>query len=328
MAYTIVTFGSDGKVSNPDVLSALLKAPFIFQEIFIFSHGWWTSADAARDEYTKFSDGLTTCLQSRRSSLANAPGDTARVLALGIHWPSMVSEHPGVFTDIFEAFSYADMRALAERVAGAGITQLVRNVWQFAAPDRRLRIHVLGHSMGCRVACVALSAALLAEAEVANPSDPASAPWVKIGPNVVINVVLFQGAIDNNTLQVASKYGALANIPGLRVLVTRSDLDLVLKDYPPDVGTNPALGATGPTPATFTDATSQFNQPPLALPVGAGLTCSDIAGMSQRFVVADLTQLHQYHGNGPNNVWGGLSGHHSDISCPETYELVAGFLFG
>jgi hypothetical protein len=117
-------------------------------------------------------------------------------------------------------------------------------------------------------------------------------------------------------------------MPDLRVLVTRSDLDLVLKDYPPDSPGDKAMGATGPTPATFSDPTSQFANELSQVHIRSGSAYAVSARIPQRFIMADLTQLHQAHGPGPNGEWGGLSGHHSDIYCEEIYELVCGVLFG
>lgn len=326
MPYIIVTFKGDGTIANPNGLAATLAQPFNFSDVLVFSHGWWTTAAQAESEYARFSDGVIACLGNRRSSLKNPP-QLAQILALGIHWPSMVSESPGAFDNIFEAFSYDDMKNLAERVARYGVCPLLQRVWRFAAQDHRLRIHVLGHSMGCRVVCLALCTALLSDNKLTNVADPASAPWVKIGPNVQLNVVLFQAAIDDDTLERVEPYGILSAIANLRALVTRSSLDGILRSYPADSGTHPAMGATGPTDATFSDSLSQFYNQRRDVNVARGSDFRLVAGMPERFVVADLTQLHQANGNGPNGEWGGLSGHHSDIYCPEVYEIVTGFLF-
>ncbi len=251
-----------------------------------------------------------------------------QLLPIGIEWPSMVSDTLGPFRNIFETFSYPDMRSRAELVAKTGVASLIRRVWGFANANRPLRIHVLGHSMGCRVACQAMETALLADSKPADPNDLASAPLVRVLPNVHLNVVLFQGAIDNNTIERRQKYGVLSAIEGLRVLVTRSDLDDILKSYPSDDLVHPAMGAKGPTVVTFTDSVSHFYDQLGAVSIGKGSDHTIVAGRKETFIVADLTELHKADRGQNPGKWGGIGGNHSDIFCPEVYELVAGFLFG
>ncbi|HYM69388.1 MAG TPA: hypothetical protein VEZ44_07315 [bacterium] len=325
MAYTIVPMASDGSIANPNVLDALAAQAAAVSDIFIFCHGWWTSAAQAQEQYTRFTDGVAACFQRRWDILAIPARN--QILPIGVHWPSMVSDHPGVFTNLFEAFSYDDMRALAERVARSGLCALLQRAWRQATAAHPMRLHVLGHSMGCRIACLGLHTAILSDSRPTDPTDLATAPWSQIQPHVRIDVVLFQGAIDDDMLEPIEPYGILSTTPGVRILVTRSDQDKVLKDYPPDDGKHGAMGAAGPTPATFTDAASRFNGGAGNVVVGAGATYQVVSAVPQDFVVANLTPLHDAHGNGRNNEWAGLSGHHSDIYCDEVYELVTGFVY-
>jgi len=232
----------------------------------------------------------------------------------------MVSEHPGVFATLWEAFSYPDMRALSERVAAKGINQLLQDLCALADQDHPLNIHMLGHSMGCRVVCQALSSLMQVPTALAHVVNC-----------IRLNVILFEGAIDNNTLAIGGKYSALSQVPGFRfqprILVTKSNLDYVLEDYPPDDGASKAMGFVGPTAETFV-APSRLSGQGSTIAIGSGATYTVVT--PQRCIVADLTQLHQAHGKGPSsnpNEWAGLSGHHSDIFCPEIYEMVTGFLF-
>jgi len=238
----------------------------------------------------------------------------------------MVPAVLGPFRNIFEAFSYTDMRSRAELVAKTAVASLLRRVWA-VGQNRPLRIHVLGHSMGCRIACQALETALLADSQPKDPSDPASAPLVRVLSNIRLNVVLFQGAIDNNTMERVQKYGILSAIEGLRVLVTRSDLDGILASYPSDDLVHPAMGAKGPTVATFTDSFSHFFDQMGAASVAQGFKYADVARRRETFIVADLTQLHKTDRQKNPGAWGGIGGNHSDIFCSEVYELTAGFLF-
>jgi len=312
----------NGAIINQGDLGGIETEPFT--DVFVFSHGWWTSADRAATEYGTFVRGCDVCLNALRATLPIPRDD--QLLPIGIVWPSMVPAVLGPFRNIFEAFSYTDMRSRAELVAKTAVASLLRRVWA-VGQNRPLRIHVLGHSMGCRIACQALETALLADSKPKDPSDPASAPLVRVLPNIRLNVVLFQGAIDNNTMERVQKYGILSAIEGLRVLVTRSDLDGILASYPSDNLVHPAMGAKGPTVATFTDSFSHFFDQMGAASVAQGFKYADVARRRETFIVADLTQLHKTDRQKNPGAWGGIGGNHSDIFCSEVYELTAGFLF-
>lgn len=328
MPFTIAKINEAGAITNPDNVNTYVRDPFDFTDVFISSHGWWTTPDGAEQEYTDFRDGLLACFETRRTAPGLRIPQNDQILAVGIEWPAMVSDSLGPFDNIFEAFSYYEIRGIAEWVANTGVTGLIRKIWSFAEEGRQLNIHILGHSMGCRVACQALSTALLADSRPMNPNDLASAPLVRILPNIRLNVTLFEGAIDNNTIDRLQKYGVLSAIDGLRIMVTCSDLDAILKSYPPDDQVNPAMGAKGPTAGTFTDPVSHFYDQQGAVGVGPGSVYSLVADIMDRFIVADLTELHKADRSKDPNKWGGIGGSHSDIFEPAIYELVTGFLFG
>lgn len=324
MDMVIAKYDATGTLANEGDLSVIESATNV-TDVLIFSHGWWTAADRALREYTDFANGCGTRFAQRRGTLPIPPD--AQILPIGIEWPSMVTNDLGTFANIFEAFSYDDMRQRAEAIGGSGVSHLVQRVWTLASEDRPLRIHLLGHSMGCRVVCVALQTALRADANPANSSVPGPAPLVKVFQYARINVVLFQGAIDNNTLERVQKYGLLSAVPGLRVLVTRSDLDGVLASYPPDVDPHPAMGAKGPTGETFTDSISRFHNQRGDVNVGKGADYTVVSSRKENFIVADLTALHRVDRQENPASWNGIGGNHSDIFCPEVYELTTGFLF-
>lgn len=324
MDLVIAKFDGAGALINGADLN-VIEASQGVSDFILSSHGWWTTAGRAQSEYAQFDAGCENCFGRRRGALPVPPD--AQILPIGIEWPSMVADNLGAFTDIFEAFSYDDMRQRAEAVGGTGVADLIRRVWGLANANRRLRIHLLGHSLGCRVMCVALQAALRADAQPVTPGAPGPAPLATVFQYARINVVLFQGAIDNNTLERTQKYGVLSAAPGLRVLVTRSDLDGVLASYPSDVDPNPGMGAKGPTAATFTDPVSRFHNERGDVSVNAGADCTVVSGRTETFVVADLTPLHRADRQHNPALWNGISGNHSDIFTPEVYELATGFLF-
>ena len=322
MDMIIVKFDSMGALTNSADLDVIDTSQGV-SDFIVSSHGWWTTAGRAQSEYAQFDEGCASCFGRRRGPLPVPPD--GQILPIGIEWPSMVAADLGAFTNIFEAFSYDDIRQRAEAVGAAGVADLIRRVWRLANTNRPIRIHLLGHSMGCRVICVALQTALLADAKPA-PGDPGPAPLARVFQYARINVVLFQGAIDNNTLERVQKYGALSAAPGLRVLVTRSDLDGILASYPSDVEPNPAMGARGPTDATFADPVSRFYNQRGDVSVNAGADYTVVSGRTENFIVADLTPLHRADRLQSPALWNGIGGNHSDIFMPEVYELTTGFL--
>lgn len=324
MNLVVAKYDSTGALNNAPDLSVIDNAQDV-SDFVIFSHGWWTAAGRAQAEYAQFAEGCSNCFNQHRGNWP-IPSD-AQILPIGIEWPSMVADGLGPFTNIFEAFSYDDMRQRAEAVGGAGVADLIRRVWGLANASRPLRIHLLGHSMGCRVMCVALQAALRTDAQPATAGDPGLAPLARVFQYARINAVLLQGAIDNNTLERTQKYGLLSEAPGLRVLVTRSDLDGILASYPSDVDPNPAMGAKGPTAATFADPISRFCNQRGDVSVNAGADYTVVSGRRENFIVADLTPLHRADRQQAPTLWNGIGGNHSDIFSPEVYELTTGFLF-
>jgi hypothetical protein len=84
-----------------------------------------------------------------------------------------------------------------------------------------LRINLFGHSFGCKVVCSALQE--LTVQKVAVPQ------------NISFNVVLLQAAFTTDALDTGGIYENVLPASGqrLRMLITRSDLDLALKnDFP------------------------------------------------------------------------------------------------
>jgi len=146
------------------------------------------------------------------------------------------------------------------------------------------------------------------------------------------NVVLLQAATDNDHLDPTDIYGKVSRIDNLRLLLTTSTLDKALGTWYPLAGklanlfhgAPEALGQAGPTPATC--AAGVFGMP-ARIPVNPGFTASGLSGVPGRFVVADLSPVHQYRVD--QNAWPntGFSGSHSDISFDEVYQLISGFFY-
>lgn len=288
-------------------LAIALGSPFQFQDVFLFSHGWWTDANQAMQEYNRVTIEFAGYVrESRGAAVRDA-------LNVGVHWPSMLSENELSLENYAEALSFYTMELRADAIGKNAVYVLL----QFILAGRNsgslpLRVHLIGHSFGCKVVCRALER--LADEGNTQP------------PGVAFDVVLLQAAFDNDKLEKDQDYGnLLTQFPGLRMLVTRSHLDEALgKLYPlahrlahlfgtPD----PALGYTGPSDATVTQVGGS-----LAINVGPDFQAK-ATSMKDRLIVADLTELHAAH---PENAVA-LSGHHSDIFHPEIYSLLAAFFF-
>jgi hypothetical protein len=315
--YFTIPINTDGIITDlrfgPNLRSAV-NAPFSVTDVFIYSHGWWTSASRALADYNQFT--IEFAAHAARLSAAASPALThppGSTLAVAIHWPSMISDDDRALVNKLEPFSFYTMGHRANQVGANAVYALLRLLIQEAPTLPRL--HFLGHSFGCRVVCAAIQEIL---------DDRATIPG---GRELPINAVLLEPAFDRNDLEKDGVYGGLCDMPNLRVLVTHSDLDRALTyDYPLSQrinlfkgkgGSNDALGGKGPTPQTIDD----FGGAATVLTVAAGFTAAASAAAATRLVIADLTPLHQTNTGYP------APDHHSDIYLPEIYDLISGFLF-
>jgi Alpha/beta hydrolase of unknown function (DUF900) len=297
-----------------DIISKSVSPIFNPSEIFIYSHGWWTTADAALKQYNVATTDLIYFLRTAGHPLttpASAP------LLIGIHWPSIIDDDPSSQLNLLEPFTFYQMQKRADDIGDEGLYTILRLV--FNAPHvANLRINLIGHSFGAKVVCSALQK--LAVQQIAVPA------------NISFNVILLQAAFTTDALDPTGIY---ANVlptfgPRLRLLVTRSNLDLALRNEFPTAqkidpfhrGADTALGFTGPSPATVdkfganekqvsVDVGSQFFAPAAALPAGPVI------------VAADLTPIHQAR----PTFQGGPGGHHTDIFLTEIYDLMCWFMF-
>jgi hypothetical protein len=282
--------------------------PFAFKDVFLYSHGWWTDAIRAVSGYNRFTIEYSKFFRSQ------APLAALETLNMGIHWPSTLTEDEFSLRNYFEALSFYTMEKRGDTVGENAVYTLLRLILAAPPPEGRLRIHLLGHSFGCKVVCRGLERLV---DEVGMGQLPAG---------ISFDLALLQGAFNNDELDPQQAYGSLTGIPGMRVLITRSDEDRALQELYPKahrlarlIGEiKPALGAAGPSAvlaARLGGAT--------AVNVGPDFDGRTAVPRAARLVVADLTRLHRAH----PDLAVGLSGHHSDIFHPELYSLLTGFYF-
>jgi hypothetical protein len=315
---TFVT-NANGVVVDPQMpseIDTMMNAIFAFNDVNLYSHGWWSDATATLNSYNLFSVGFANFVRSAiANNIALAAPTTA--LNIGIHWPSMLSEGSSI-ANLLEAASFFTMEKRADDVGETGVyALLVTMLNQRQTGTNFFKINMIGHSFGCKVVCSALQR--LAK----NAPDPTGIKLDKIQ----FNIVLLQAAFDSNDLESNQLYCDIATLPNVRILITKSSLDDALgKAFPVAHGleffnrsvTKLAMGAVGPSAATV-DLYGGLNQPM----VNAGDDFTKSPPFDKRLVLADLTPLHQANAT----YQGGVAGHHTDIYHSEIYSLIAKFLY-
>ncbi len=315
-----VRISEHGMLLNPDVASTLkdvVSGTSTVTDLFIYSHGWWTNEVQAMEEAKHFSVEFTKRLFEFAGQSPLALRLPASSVAIGIHWPAMLSDCPHAFANYLELATFFPMERRADIVGENGVSLLAELIYQIRKDiGGELRVHLVGHSFGCRVVCSALRIALRAIAQ----------EFGKIPRSVSLNVVLLQAAFDHEELEHERRYGVLCTPDlRLRLLATRSDEDRVLRLYPDAERlihllskSHIALGAVGPSPRTVDDFGGKDD-----VVVKSGFTYADVASKSARLIVADLTPLHRECPERRNPV----CGHHMDVFSDEICHLLAGFLF-
>ena len=289
-------------------LLMLTSAPFAFGEFFIYSHGWWTDATRAMSEYNRFSVEFSKVIHEK----LGGPG--APILAAGIHWPSMLSDDTRSIENYLEALSFYTMEKRANSIGEHGGYTVLRTIFDQLDPTAKpFRVNLIGHSFGCKVVCSTLE-------EIAKEGRiPAAAQ---------VNVVLLQGAMDNDSMDAGNCYSDVpAEFKNIRFLITKSSEDAALQHAYPTAhrlanlfktAIPPALGAAGPNAYWANLFPKSAN---VSVDVGFN---SDPNQMRSTLVVADLSPLHKNRAN--TYKADKFTGHHSDIFQPEVYELIRGFL--
>jgi hypothetical protein len=309
----MVPTNENGLSLDPNIgndIGLAMKAPFSFTQVSLYSHGWWTDAVGAMQGYNRFTIEFSAQFRSA-AALAGL-----QTLNIGIHWPSTLTEDQLSLLNYAQALSFFTMEKRADTVGQNCGHALLKFLLDTRPPGPGpLHVHLFGHSFGCKVVCKALQALV---------DDSAIDP---IPNGVVFDVALIQAAFDNDLLAADKDYAGVASIPGLRLLITRSDGDRALGTLYPMAhrlahlfgSVQPALGSKGPA----TGVAAQFGGS-AAVTVDPGFD-PDAAGLpADRLIVADLSPLHAAHpkNNDPH------SGHHSDIFHTEIYRLLAAFCFG
>ena len=155
--FLLVPINENGVITDTDIGSER----FGVTDIFCYSHGWWTTAINALISYNRFSvefvDRMLEIATFEPPPLAHPPKQS---LALGLHWPSMISEDNGSPINFAEVTSFYTMEKRADVVGEHGLYTILRAI---VAANReagasKLRFHFLGHSFGCKVVCSALQA--------------------------------------------------------------------------------------------------------------------------------------------------------------------------
>lgn len=310
---------------NDVVAEAMAVSPFGFRDIYVYSHGWSTDADAALDTYNKFSVQLArTALVSaevKPSQFGDPPGST---LGVGIHWPSQITEDPGSPLNDAQLFTFYTMEHRADAVGKNAVYSMLRLMLKERIDSGfSTRFFLIGHSFGCKVVLAALQDL---QTDIAGGT-------IIVPPGTTFKIVLLQAATDNDNLEPGDIYGSVAQIANLRLLLTTSSRDYALGTWFPLAGKlanlfhgpPQALGHAGPTAATCSPAV--FG-PPAAITITPGFASSGMRAIVDRLIVADLSPVHdQRAGDGSYPDANGFAGSHSDISFDEVYQMICGFFF-
>ena len=302
-----------------NTINTLMTPPFSHTDILMYSHGWWTSADAALIDYSRYIAGLS-------KEALGLPGvaDVA-ALGIGLHWPSMVSDDARSLLNVFEPLTFFERGKMADAVGRDATYTLLSRALGARKPEEAPRIHLIGHSFGCRVVCSALER-LAAESSPKHKYD-----------NLTINVVLIQAAFAADAFENMSSTGyaqMFAAFPKLRVLVTKSRLDKALGVlYPAAEKVNldlsldrdpQAMGFFGPMQSDRVHTSARVQGSPII--VKPNFSPPDRAAFAKQVVVADLYDLHSANASDPE-FENSPSGHHSDIYQTEIYKLISAFMF-
>ena len=305
----IIPTNENGAILDPHVASNIglaLSGPVPVTDVFIASHGWWTNATEAMASYARFSAEFSHELRQRQD-LAGI-----ETLTLALHWPSTLTEDSWSPLNYLEALTFFTMQRRADAVGEAAGQVLLKLLLQLCpSPGRPMpRLHLIGHSFGCRVVARAIEC-------LARDHD--------VPAGVTIDVALLQAAFDNDQLELAKDYTGVADVA--RCLVTYSRLDLALCELYPKANLvahlltkrKLALGALGPRAACYLHFGGEVWQ----TSIGPGWQPDPSDCARYRLAIAELDPLHAAcpELNQPH------TGHHSDIFRPEIYRLLSEFFF-
>jgi hypothetical protein len=309
-------------------LEDAMSPPFNFSDLFIYSHGWWTNGNDAMAEYGQYTIEFTKAFLSM-TGVAEPPTHS---LGIGIHWPSTLSEDGISVGQALEPVSYYQMGSRANQVGANGLFATLRRALSTrqGSSGAPIRLTMIGHSFGCRVVCKALQ---MLRKDLDNATTPQN---YKAFLNAIqMRVILLQAAFKNDEFEPGGNYDRLIGIPGLKILVTTSQLDSALNKFFPFADNmahfHPsiaiALGAGGPTPAAAGTYVAYNGGTPVQIAPNFANANVPVLAPGERMLVADLTSLHKARVASNQFVPNQFSGSHSDISSLEIYSLIAGFAF-
>ena len=316
--FLTVPINANGIITDKNIGEEIQRAaiaPFAFTDVFLYSHGWWTNATASMADYNDFSIGFARTLESlilqNPNPLPNIPAGFS-ALSIGVHWPSMLSEDDDSVVNFAQAASFFTMEYRADDVGETAGYGLLRLLLQSRAGARPFRFHLLGHSFGCRVVLSTLE------------QLTADANTLALANQTQFNVALIQAAADADSLAPGKLYqNILTKIQNIKILATTSANDLALNKWYPAAqdlahlfkSGVPAMGAQGLAAIAAYGAVQSITIGTGSVPAPAG-----------KFVVANLTPLHQDRRAADPSVYNDFSGQHSDIYVDEIYKLIALFL--
>jgi hypothetical protein len=223
--FLLLPLNDQGVFEDPIIAPVLRDAtatPAQFSDLFLFSHGWWTNANAAMVDYDRFLTGFTRCILADPYAGTLAEPVLGNYFATGLHWPSVLTEDRISVLNYAQALTFFTMRARADAVGRNG-TYATLNI---ALKSKTVStIHLIGHSFGCRVVCSAVQKLLT--------NDPNCLDGVDV------RVVLLEPAFDQEDLEPdvlgipPHRYGLVLQDRNIRMLITKSNYDLALSiGYP------------------------------------------------------------------------------------------------
>lgn len=219
--FLLIPLNEQGTFTDTSLVQSLADAAAAapqISDLFFFSHGWWTNANGAMIDYDRFTAGFDRALGTDDTARALVQKTMGTFISAGVHWPSVLTEDSVSPLNYLEASSYYTMRERADDVGSNGGYAILRS----AVGPQVTRVHLIGHSFGCRVVCSALSKF------IAGPTGTPAAL-----PNIAFNLVLIQGAFDQDKLSADGPYANLLTDSRIRLLITHSAKDWSLTSgYP------------------------------------------------------------------------------------------------
>jgi hypothetical protein len=205
-----------------EALEDAMSPPFMFSDLFVYSHGWWTTGNDAMALYGQHTIEFAKTFLSIHG-IQNPPPHS---FGVGIHWPSTLREDSASVLEKFEPISYYQMGSRANQVGANGLFATMRRVLRArqANINEPIRLTIIGHSFGCRVVCSALQ--MLCKDLTSAPTE-----YKDFLNATQISLILLQAAFKNNEFEAGGNYDRLIEFRNLKILVTISQLDLALNKW-------------------------------------------------------------------------------------------------